>query len=345
MDTKPEDNKPSPEDIARRRQFIHVVGTVIALILAIVSNILHTRYGTPQLTVASASPVTSAAPTSCPACSCPSEPADAGAPSPRPIGMSTRTLPPGYYSLPTSAVAPLLWDQSNATMSIQGVTELDAGVPGVMEITQQLVLPVPTEGLASLVDGTERRTSGRVTTMDASNQSVMVLPVSTSGDFCSARVDVVAVDTSTGGAISLATPDGYFDINPSDGGSMTAYGSVASPTLINNIGYGAGAAITYGGGYFVAAIQGPKIGTTGTNDVTSGSLFGMGGTLDGKALTMNVNGGGSTTLTFNGSTTSANGPAVLAAIESTWPSMTAAVGGSGGNKIVLTDSTLTGGSL
>lgn len=76
---------------------------------------------------------------------------------------------------------------------------------------------------------------------------------------------------------------------------------------------------------------------TGTADVTSGGLYGGGGTLAGLTLIMNVNGGGNQTLTFNGATTSANQAAMLAAITALWPAITATVGGVGGNKLILTD--------
>jgi hypothetical protein len=75
----------------------------------------------------------------------------------------------------------------------------------------------------------------------------------------------------------------------------------------------------------------------GTADVTSGALYGGGGTLNGLTLIMTVNGVGPTTLTLNGATNAANQAALLAAIGTTFPDITATVGGSGGNKLLLTN--------
>ena len=82
---------------------------------------------------------------------------------------------------------------------------------------------------------------------------------------------------------------------------------------------------------------------TGTADVPAGALYGSGGTLagggTGLTLILNVNGAGAVTMTFDGTgvTNDATEAAMLAAIRTTWPALTVSVGGSGGNKLVLTD--------
>ena len=69
----------------------------------------------------------------------------------------------------------------------------------------------------------------------------------------------------------------------------------------------------------------------GDADVTAGSLYGSGGTLagggTGLTLILTVNGVGPTTLTFDGAglTNDADEAAMLAAIEATWPALTATV--------------------
>lgn len=86
---------------------------------------------------------------------------------------------------------------------------------------------------------------------------------------------------------------------------------------------------------------------TGSTDITASGLYGSGGTLagggTGLTLILNVNGGGSTTLTFNsaGTGNDANEAAMLAAIEAEWPALTATAGGPTGKELVLTD-TVTG---
>lgn len=76
---------------------------------------------------------------------------------------------------------------------------------------------------------------------------------------------------------------------------------------------------------------------TGSVDVTAGGLYGGGGTLNGLTLKLNVNGAGVLTLTLNGATNAANQAALLLAIHTLWPAITATVGGGGGNKLILTD--------
>lgn len=87
---------------------------------------------------------------------------------------------------------------------------------------------------------------------------------------------------------------------------------------------------------------------TGSTDVTAAGLYGPGGTLatGPKTLILTVNGVGPTTLTFDaaGLTNDASDTAMLAAIHTLWPAITASLGGVGGNKLVLTDSTLGLGS-
>lgn len=86
---------------------------------------------------------------------------------------------------------------------------------------------------------------------------------------------------------------------------------------------------------------GPAV-VTGTADVTAGALYGVGGTLagggTGLTLILNVDGAGPLTLTFDGAglTNDASDTAMLAAIQAEWPALTATLGGSGGNKLVLT---------
>jgi hypothetical protein len=75
---------------------------------------------------------------------------------------------------------------------------------------------------------------------------------------------------------------------------------------------------------------------TGTADITAGSLYGPGGTLDGETIIMNVNGAGALTLTLSVLTNALNEAALLAAILAEWPALTAVQGGGGGNKLVLT---------
>ncbi len=98
-----------------------------------------------------------------------------------------------------------------------------------------------------------------------------------------------------------------------------------------------------------AAAPGP---ITGTADITAGALYGVGGTLagggTGLTLILNIDGAGAQTLTFDGTGAGndASEAAMLAAIHTKWPTITATQGGGGGNKLVLTDSTLgTGGSI
>lgn len=77
----------------------------------------------------------------------------------------------------------------------------------------------------------------------------------------------------------------------------------------------------------------------GTTNVTGSGLYGGGGTLDTKTLILTVDGGSPTTLTLAGGSNAANQAALLAAIHSTWPTITATVAST---HLVLTDSTATG---
>ena len=80
---------------------------------------------------------------------------------------------------------------------------------------------------------------------------------------------------------------------------------------------------------------------TGTTDVTAAGLYGPGGTLatGPKTLILNVNGAGPLTLTFDsaGLTNDASSAAMLAAIHTLWPAITATIVAT---HLVLTDSTL-----
>jgi hypothetical protein len=89
---------------------------------------------------------------------------------------------------------------------------------------------------------------------------------------------------------------------------------------------------------------GPAV-VTGTTDITSGALYGSGGTLagggTGLTLILNVNGAGPLTMTFDGAglTNDASEAAMLAAIHTEWPALTAVAGGGGGIHLVLTTTT------
>lgn len=62
---------------------------------------------------------------------------------------------------------------------------------------------------------------------------------------------------------------------------------------------------------------------TGSVDLTTAGLYGLGGTLNGTTLILNVNAGGLLTLNLNGATNAANEAALLAAINTEWPGLTA----------------------
>lgn len=72
-----------------------------------------------------------------------------------------------------------------------------------------------------------------------------------------------------------------------------------------------------------APIVAPTV--TGTTNVTTAGLYGIGGTLDGLAIKLNVDEAGETTLVLNGATNTANQAALLAAIGVQWASVTATV--------------------
>jgi len=69
----------------------------------------------------------------------------------------------------------------------------------------------------------------------------------------------------------------------------------------------------------------------GTTDITAPGLYGPAGTLNGQQLSLNVNGAGAITLTFNGLTSSATKAAMLAAIQATWPGLLATQSSGGVN--------------
>ena len=73
---------------------------------------------------------------------------------------------------------------------------------------------------------------------------------------------------------------------------------------------------------------------TGTTDVTASGLYGVGGTLNGETLILNVNGAGALTLTLNGATNTANEAALLAAIAAEWSALNPTVLAT---NLVLTD--------
>jgi hypothetical protein len=75
---------------------------------------------------------------------------------------------------------------------------------------------------------------------------------------------------------------------------------------------------------------------TGTADITAGALYGVGATLDGLVLDLTIN-GVHHSLTLNGTTNSATEVAFLAALNALWTNATFTQGGSGGNKLVITD--------
>jgi len=74
---------------------------------------------------------------------------------------------------------------------------------------------------------------------------------------------------------------------------------------------------------------------TGTVDLTTSGLYGSGGTLDGKTLTVNVNGAGPLSLPLVGTGNAASEVTLLAAIAAEWPALTVTTNGS--HYLVLTD--------
>ena len=75
----------------------------------------------------------------------------------------------------------------------------------------------------------------------------------------------------------------------------------------------------------------------GTTDVTAAGLYGLGGTLNGLTLILNVDGGGALTLNLNGATNAESLPFLLAAIQALWPALSAVQGGAAGNQLVLAE--------
>jgi len=84
---------------------------------------------------------------------------------------------------------------------------------------------------------------------------------------------------------------------------------------------------------------------SGTADITNAGLYGGGGSLNGETIILNVDGAGLTTLNLVGTGNAASEAALLAAIQTQWPTITAVQGGSGGNKLVLTSRTPSTGTL
>lgn len=81
---------------------------------------------------------------------------------------------------------------------------------------------------------------------------------------------------------------------------------------------------------------------TGTVDLTTSGLYGGGGTLDGKTLTLNVNGAGPLSLSLVGTGNAFSEATLLAAIAAEWPGFTVTTNGS--HFLVLTDLTYGTGS-
>jgi hypothetical protein len=74
---------------------------------------------------------------------------------------------------------------------------------------------------------------------------------------------------------------------------------------------------------------------TGTANVTSAALYGVGGTLDTETVILTVNGVGPTTLTLSVAGNALTQAAFFAALAATWPAATFTVNGS--NDLVITD--------
>jgi hypothetical protein len=75
----------------------------------------------------------------------------------------------------------------------------------------------------------------------------------------------------------------------------------------------------------------------GYQNITSGSLYGMGGSLDGTTLIIAVNGASPITLNLVGTGNAASMSTLFAAIHSTWPALTASLSGT---QLKLVDSTI-----
>ena len=75
----------------------------------------------------------------------------------------------------------------------------------------------------------------------------------------------------------------------------------------------------------------------GTTDISNGALYGIGGTLNGLTLILNVDGAGPLTLTLNTVTNAIDEPTFLAAIQALWiaATLSATQGGAAGNQLVL----------
>lgn len=168
-------------------------------------------------------------------------------------------------------------------------------------------------------------------------------PITTQGAY--GTIDLTSVTgTAKAAAHTANKPNGTFEAWIKWVAAVTALGTAGGAyqwsldggrTYSNTTALGTASAIT-------VPNSGVKIdlGTVlkGTTDVSSGALYGGGGTLDTLTLILNVNGGGSTTLTLNGAGNTANEAAFLAAIAAQWPALVATdSGASDGHKLVLTD--------
>ena len=90
------------------------------------------------------------------------------------------------------------------------------------------------------------------------------------------------------------------------------------------------------------------VGVIGSTDITAAGLYGGGGSLNGKTLTLNVNGAGATTLNLNGATNAASLANLLAAIKVQWPALSIveqgpAPTGNGINLVLAAQSLVIGG--
>lgn len=234
-----------------------------------------------------------------------------------------------------------LTDDSTTTYqgsSFIGVGAVKIGLVGSTTIT----LPDPTIGTASFTNGEATYTSGRGTSTSGTPMGLLALPfpdLSPSLSFKAVRITLVGCDITAGSGAA----GGLYDLSVNTGSALvfgaalaTTTGALASPSIIDGIGGGTGAVIVWSAGSLIVAVFGPSARAFGTTDSTAGALYGIGGTLDGLTLILNVNNAGPLTLTLNGATNTATAAALRAAIGVKWTALTATVGGAGGVKLVLT---------
>lgn len=138
-------------------------------------------------------------------------------------------------------------------------------------------------------------------------------------------------------ALGLALPIGLVQVPKSRAGRIAIIQEISAGSVVTN-GVVTAPATTAASVTGTVAVTDTVAVVTGTTDVTAAGLYGIGASLDGLTIILNVNGGGSQTLTLNGATNTANEAALLAAIGVKWGTITATAGGIGGNKLVLTDS-------